>query len=161
MWQGCWIRSQGRERGSLSDPILTEIRLGLAARLETIAGQDWQVSPWWLDAPSPPSLVVVGLDDSEYDTGGFGEQQDETWSMIVQGFAGPSQDRASQEILDEWLVPRGTTSVKRAIEGDRTLGGVAQTCRVTGATGMRLYTLPNIGRVCGAEWTVHVETTRT
>jgi hypothetical protein len=40
-----------------------------------------------------------------------------------------ADDRAAQNNLDQYLV--GATSIKTAVEGDRTLGGKADTCRVT------------------------------
>jgi hypothetical protein len=42
-------------------------------------------------------------------------------------------DRAGQDKLDAYLAGSGSSSIKTAIEGDRTLGGTVDTLRVTGA----------------------------
>jgi hypothetical protein len=49
-------------------------------------------------------------------------------------------------------------SVKQLIETDRTLGGIVHDCRVTAASGYRLYSAAgdNTRLVLGAEWTVQV-----
>ena len=49
--------------------------------------------------------------------------------VIVQRFS----ERAGQNRLDSYLSGSGATSIKAAIEGDRTLGGACQTLRVTSA----------------------------
>jgi hypothetical protein len=42
-------------------------------------------------------------------------------------------ERAGQDKLDAYLAGSGSSSIKTAIEGDRTLGGTVNTLRVTGA----------------------------
>jgi hypothetical protein len=49
--------------------------------------------------------------------------------VIVQRFS----ERSGQNLLDLYLSGSGASSIKAAIEGDRTLGGVVNTLRVTGA----------------------------
>jgi hypothetical protein len=45
-------------------------------------------------------------------------------------FVVKADDRAAQVKVDPYVSPAGEYSVKRAIEVDRTLGGVVDTCRV-------------------------------
>ena len=44
---------------------------------------------------------------------------------------GRVSERTAQASLDAYANPTGASSIKTAIEADRTLGGSAQTCRVT------------------------------
>jgi hypothetical protein len=44
---------------------------------------------------------------------------------------GRVSERTAQGSLDAYANPSGASSIKTAIEADRTLGGAAQTCRVT------------------------------
>ena len=66
---------------------------------------------------------------------------------------GRADDRAAQNLLDGFVV--GAESVKTAVESDRTLGGVANTCRVTD---MNNYGSITIGEVLylSAQFTVEV-----
>jgi hypothetical protein len=49
---------------------------------------------------------------------------------------GRADERTAQNSLDAFCATSGATSVKAAVEGDRTLGGAAYDCRVTN---MRSY----------------------
>ena len=57
---------------------------------------------------------------------------------------------------NQMLAPTGATSVKAAVESDRTLGGVVESLRVTQCSGYQTYTLPGDRQVLGAEWTVEI-----
>ncbi|NCX13612.1 MAG: hypothetical protein EBW73_12535, partial [Betaproteobacteria bacterium] len=53
-------------------------------------------------------------------------------------------ERSAQNSLDSYLAPTGAGSVKTAIEGDRSLGGKAQTLRVTEMSGITPVTLGDV-----------------
>ena len=105
---------------------MTELRSGLATRLATISGL--RASATIPDNPIPPQAVVFP-ETITYDTA-FGRGSDDyTFSVLV--IVGRVADRAAQRNLDAYCNGSGATSIKAAIEGDRTLGGVAMDCRVT------------------------------
>lgn len=135
---------------------LTEIREGLAANLEAIGG--CQVSAYMAEAPLTPGLYVIGPDAIDYDLAMH--RGLDHWTIVIQGFTGPSSDRGKQMILDEWLAPSGSSSVKAAVESDQTLGGaltgVIGGVRVARVEAYRDYQLTNGTVLFGAAWFVDV-----
>ena len=138
------------------------IRAAIASRLSTLVGNTGQSSAYALDNPTPPCLQVVGIAATSYDLT-FQRGTDEIL-MTIQGIAGNTVDKAAQILLDNWLDTTGSTSVKAAIETERTsggavtLGGIVSYCRVTGTTGSRISKLPNGTDVWFAEWTLEITT---
>lgn len=124
------------------------LRDGIATRLATVNGL--RVSATYLDAPRPPVAMVLP-ERIAYDLDGSrgADQFFFTVSLLV----GRADDRAAQRNIDDYVV--GTNSVKKAIEADRTLGGAADTCRVTE---MRNYGQVSVGDVVylGVEFEVEV-----
>jgi hypothetical protein len=59
-------------------------------------------------------------------------------------FVGRVAERTAQNALDAYLAPTGSGSVKTAIEGDRSLGGKAQTLRVTDMNGISPTTVGDV-----------------
>lgn len=108
---------------------MTDLRVGLANRLATITGL--RSSATIPDNPMPPVAVVMPGRVS-YDTA-FGRGSDE-YEFTIMVIVGRVADRSSQTNLDEFCASSGNTSVKAAVEGDRSLGGVALDCRVTAMT---------------------------
>jgi hypothetical protein len=53
----------------------------------------------------------------------------DTFFFTIILLVGRADDRAAQNNLDAFIV--GPASIKKAVESDRTLGGKANTCRVT------------------------------
>ena len=133
---------------------LAEIRAGLATRLDTIPGVN--VSAYMMDVPRDLTLQVMGPDQVEYDQAGM--RGHDNWTFIIQGFSGSPSSQAAQVNLDEWLSPSGANSVKEAVEGDRSLGGIVEDCVVRTSSGYRRYEVgPDGGAkhsMLGAEWTV-------
>jgi hypothetical protein len=108
---------------------MTDLRVGLSNRLATITGlRSTATIP---DNPAPPVAVVMPGRVS-YDTA-FGRGSDE-YEFTIMLIVGRVADRASQTTLDTYCASSGATSVKAAIEGDRSLGGKALDCRVTAMT---------------------------
>jgi hypothetical protein len=103
---------------------LSELRDGVATRLQTITGL--RVTSFQPDAIRPPMAFVLP-DGVEFDLNA--NRGADTTTFLVTVIVGRADDRAAQANLDGYVF--GATSVKTAVEADRTLGGVANTCRVT------------------------------
>lgn len=108
---------------------LTDLRAGLSTRLATITGL--RALPYIPDNPQPPVAIVMP-GRITYDLA-FGRGTDE-YQFTIMVIVGRVADRNSQTTLDAYCASSGSTSIKAAIEGDRSLGGKAQDCRVTEMT---------------------------
>lgn len=104
---------------------VSAIRTGLATRLATISGL--RSSSFVPDNPTPPIAVVVP-ERVDFDST-MGRGLDSLAFNIVV-IAQRASERGAQAVLDGYCSSIGSSSVKAAIEGDRTLGGAAQDCRV-------------------------------
>jgi hypothetical protein len=106
----------------------SQVRDGLKTRLQTISGlRAYDLIP---DTVVPPCAVVGQLDFTfDIDNARGLDQAQVDVLVIVQRFS----ERAGQDKLDAYLAGSGSSSIKTAIEGDRTLGGTVNTLRVTGA----------------------------
>jgi hypothetical protein len=105
---------------------LTTIRTGLAANLATISGL--RTAATVPDDPKPPVAVVVPNGIS-FDTAMWRGLDTYTFTVLV--IVGRVDERSAQNNLDAYCAPTGATSIKTAIERDKTLAGAAQTLRVT------------------------------
>jgi hypothetical protein len=109
---------------------LAAIRQGIAANLSTISGLR---TSWFVpDNPSPPIAIVVP-ERVDYDVS-FARGSD-TFYLNVLIIGGRINERTAQSSLDAFLDSTGTSSVKTAIESDKTLGGAAHSLRVTDWSG--------------------------
>lgn len=108
--------------------IPSDVRDGLKTRLQTISGlRCFDLIP---DQVTPPTAIVGQLDFTfDIDNARGLDLANVDVIVIVQRFS----ERAGQNRLDSYLSGSGSTSIKAAIEGDRTLGGACQTLRVTSA----------------------------
>jgi hypothetical protein len=106
----------------------SSVRDGLKTRLQTISGlRAYDLIP---DTVVPPAAVVGQLDFTfDIDNARGLDQAQVDVLVIVQRFS----ERTGQDKLDAYLAGSGASSIKAAIEGDRTLGGAVNTLRVTGA----------------------------
>lgn len=127
---------------------VSDIRDGIAANLSAISGL--RISSTMLDAPRPP-VAMVYPDSIDFDLNG--SRGADTFTFTVFVLVGRADDRTAQNRLDGFV--SGASSVKTAIESDRTLGGSANTCRVTS---MSNYAQVNVGETLylGVEFTVEV-----
>jgi len=110
---------------------ITDIRTGLAANVGTINGL--RTSATVPDQINPPVAVVMPSRIS-YDRA-YHRGLDE-YEFTVTVFVGRAEERVAQNLLDGYCNPTGTSSVKTAIEGDRTLGGAVSDLRVTEMRGI-------------------------
>lgn len=127
---------------------LSELREGVATQLQTISGlRTYSYQPM---AARPPMAFVLP-DTVDYDLDNF-RGADRT-NLAVTVMVALTDDRAAQATLDDYVF--GDNSVKKAIEADRTLGGVADTCRVVE---MRNYGSITFGdqQYIGCEFVVEV-----
>ena len=127
---------------------VSSIRNGLATRLGTITGL--RTSAFMPDNPNPPIAVVMPSSVSYDDTFKRGMQ---TYVFNVLVIVGRVDERTAQSNLDAYVSSTGSSSIKLAIEGDKTLGGVVFDTRVSE---MRNYGQLPVGEVTylTAEFTV-------
>lgn len=97
---------------------LSELREGIAENLATITGL--RVSSFVPDNPNPP-MAIVTPQNIEYHKAfknGFS-----TYNFVVSVFVTRVSERTAQASLDAYCAPTGASSIKSAIESDRTLSG--------------------------------------
>lgn len=99
---------------------LSELRDGIAANLSTITGL--RVSAFVPDNINPP-LAIITPQNIEYHKS-F-QNGLNTYNFIVSVFVGRVSERVAQNTLDAYCAPTGSSSIKSAIESDRTLQGRA------------------------------------
>ncbi len=128
---------------------VSAIRQALATAADTITGLTcYGYSP---DSADVPALV---MDEVELD-------YNRTMRGLVEAvytvrlYVSRADDRAGQATLDAYLAPTGSTSVKAALESDKTLGGRVSTIRVERAKGYGRYEL-GTNHYYGAELDVRV-----
>jgi len=104
---------------------ILDIRAGLAANIGTISGLRTSVDiP---DNPNPP-IAVIAIENVDYDgafAGGLTE-----YNFTVTVIASRASERFAQRRLDAYT-STGDSSLKKAIESDKTLNGKAFDVRVT------------------------------
>lgn len=133
---------------------MAEIRTGLAANLASLKALGFQVSPYLLANPTPPSIQVMpgevtydramhrGLDYVE---------------IVVQAYVALSTDLGGQQKLDQLIAPTGAYSIKTLIESDRTLGDVVDDLHVTKCSGYQTaLSIEGRGPFLLCEWTLNV-----
>lgn len=106
---------------------------GLETRLATISGL--RVFDHVPDSWATPCAFVIP-DTVEYWNAFAGGDATHNWTATV--VVGRQSDRSSQRQLLEYMSYSGTKSIRAAIEGDRTLGGVVQSLLVDRADNVRM-----------------------
>jgi hypothetical protein len=119
-------------------PTVSELRTGLATNLATISGL--RTSATIPDQVTPP-IAVVMPNQITYDTA-FARAGGDEYEFIVMVIVGRVDERTAQNRLDAYCSGSGASSVKLAIEKDKTLGGKAFDCR---CTTLRNYTQVTVG----------------
>ncbi len=113
--------------------IPSTVRTNMKTALQAVTGlRVLDTLPDSANIPTNGALAVVGMLDITYDftlNRGFDSA---TLSVLV--IVGRMSESAAQNRLDGYLQSTGnTSSIKAAIEADKTLGGAVQTLRVTQA----------------------------
>lgn len=105
---------------------ISSIRAGLATQLATISGL--RTSATIPDNPNPPIALVQPL-SLQFDSA-FGRGMNQ-FNFAVQVIVGRADERTAQNRLDAFCSSTGASSIKLAIESDKSLGGAVFDTRVT------------------------------
>jgi hypothetical protein len=133
---------------------ITLIRNGIGANLRTLTGL--RVAETIPDSFSPP-IAVLSLQSVQYN-GAFNTPTSQgltTYNFVVSVIVGKVAERVAQSRLDSY-VSTGASSVKKAIESDRTLGGAAFDCVVSEMTNIGAVLLSGDVSYLAADFTVVV-----
>lgn len=107
----------------------SDVRAQLKVRLDTITGlRVYKTVP---DKPELPAAIVRPLRMDYHRSMGSGGANRIPFEIILLVSTGGGGERA-QDLLDAYLDDTGTSSVKAAIEGDRTLNSTVDTLVVQG-----------------------------
>lgn len=114
---------------------VSQVASGLKARLATISGlRTFEYQPEQLN---PPVAYPV-LNSITYNKAFGGGDVEMFWSVFV--VVGRYTDKRAFDMLDDYLAYSGASSIRAAIEGDKTLGGVCQTLIVPTSASMQPQT---------------------
>lgn len=135
---------------------LLQIMTGIETRLKTIqvGGQNMRTAPYLAEQVNPPVALVSVPPIPNYH-GAFAHGKfflDVTVTVLVS----KASDRIDQPLLATFADISGTNSVHAAIEGDRTLGGIADDCIVASFRPLGNQEVGAIGYY-GGEFTLHVK----
>ena len=111
---------------------VSQVMTGVKDRLATISGlRAFAFQPDFINPPTAfPTLNEVSYH------GSFGGG-DVIFDGVVQVIVGGVSDRLTQGLLDGFASYSGASSIRAALEGEPTLGGVAQTLVVNRSVGIR------------------------
>jgi hypothetical protein len=132
---------------------LSSIRSGLSTRLATILGLS--VYAYVPDSIEPPTAVVGVMSSVDYDS--TMSRGSDMYEIPLYLYVSRVDAELSQDSLDEFLAGSGSSSIKQAIEGDTTLGGVVSSARVVEASNYGVYTINSIDYL-GVEFSVEIIT---
>lgn len=105
---------------------LDQLRSGLKTRLATISGlRATATMPSDVNPPAAAVMPVEGLFDEDFDG-------NDTYQFDVHVWVSAADLNRAQTAIDAYLSRSGTNSIKAAIDGDPTLGGVADGTKVKG-----------------------------
>jgi hypothetical protein len=132
---------------------LSEIRDGIATNLATITGLR---TSGFIPAQVNPPYAVISPDGIDYHrafANGFS-----TYNFTITVVVGQADSRSAQNMLDAYCSPSGASSIKSAIESDKTLSGKAFDVMVSE---MRNYGSTTIGETTylAAEFNCAVQST--
>jgi len=118
---------------------ISTLRTGIKNNLATITGL--RTSSFQPDTISPPIAIVFPVSVNYDESFNRGMQ---TYTFAVQVIVGRVSERTGQNSLDAFCASTGASSIKLAIESDKTLNGTAFDIRVTD---MRNYGELTVGEV--------------
>lgn len=119
--------------------LMSELRDGLKANLATISGlRSADTIP---DNPNPPIAIVVPQ-NIQFDNAMHHGMN--TYGFSVIAIVQRAAERSAQNLLDTYVSSTGASSIKLAVESDKTLGGKAYDVRVTD---VRSYGAITIGEI--------------
>ena len=116
---------------------IAELRTGIATNLATISGlRTGSTIP---DNVNPPFAIIAPASVDYHKAFHNGLS---TYNFTVTLVVGRVSERTAQNALDAYCSPSGSSSIRGAIESNRTLSGIAFDCVVTG---MRNYGSISLG----------------
>ncbi len=116
-------------------PDIASIRAGAKTRLLTITG--WEVYDRPVGSIVAKCFVIGPVEGLSYDEA-FGGGVDHL-TLPVRAFIGGVDDFSGWEELDDLMAGTGSDSVRAAIDGDVTLGGVVDTSTIAGVRNSGQY----------------------
>jgi hypothetical protein len=119
--------------------LISDIRTGLANNLATVTGL--RTTATIPDNPNPP-IALISPNTVQFDD--VFKRGMQTYSFNVLLIVGRADERSAQNSLDAYCASTGSSSIKLAIESDKSLGGKVFDTRVTE---MRNYGQLSIGEV--------------
>lgn len=128
--------------------LLSELRDGLATNLRTISGL--RAIATVPDNPNPP-LAIIYPQNMDYDEAFQRGMTTFTFRVLV--VVGRVDERTAQNKLDAFVSSTGSSSIKLAIESDKSLGGKAFDTRVSAMTNYGSIEISDVGYL-SAEFTV-------
>lgn len=132
-----------------------DLRAALRENLKTIPGVS--VSRFALNNPTPPGIHLWPSEIPQYHhTFGSAELTISEVHFTVQAFVAFASNEGSQEIMDEMLGADTPRSVARAIEADKTLGGLAHDLEAKQNTGYQMLETPIGTGLIVSDWLVTV-----
>lgn len=108
---------------------LSQLREGIATNLRTISGL--RAIATIPDNPNPP-LAIIYPQNMEYDDSFNRGLTTYTFRLVV--VVGRVDERSAQNKLDAFVSSTGASSIKLAVESDKTLDGAAFDTRVSAMT---------------------------
>ena len=138
---------------------IQQVKAGLKANLDLVFTDPWTVTDFVMTSPNPPSIDIAPAHpvSIEFDTAMAGGGH--CLYFIVRGIAASAADTDWQVVIDGLADPASTTSIKKAIETDKTLGGIVSWAVVRKASGYHSYKQDgSLYPVMGMEFTVEVQT---
>lgn len=122
---------------AIFDEFATQIRTALAASTDW----DFQVEPWAIASPTPPSIDMYrGAPDAE-DAGAFGgtlEEIGEGFVVVVRARVSTNDFEAMQTVLYSLADPEDDLSLVQALYDDPTLGGLASDVHLLSDSGLTI-----------------------
>lgn len=134
--------------------VIGNIRDGIVSSLTGTISYN-QFTGYLLTPAEPPCFEIDFPADSYVYDQTFGRGMDQL-ELIVRGMVSLGEPDEGAALLDQWLDPTGSTSVKTALENDKTLGGAVTDMQVTRVSGHRRLLTPEGTPLLVAEWTVKV-----
>lgn len=130
---------------------LTGIRQGIGTALESITSLT--VKDYVPDSIEPPTAVVGVVENIVYDS--TMARGSDTYTIPIFLYVSRVDAQDSQETLDAYLAPTGSSSIKQAVESDTSLGGACDSVRVVEADNYGVYNINNINYL-GVEFEVEI-----
>ena len=123
---------------------ISALRSGIAANLSTISGL--RVSDTVPDQINPPQ-AIVSLSSVSFDKAMHKGLTLYTFTLTV--LVARQSERSGQAKLDTYVQSSGASSIKLAVESDRTLGGAAYDCTCPQVTSYGVTTIGDVNYISG------------